>query len=61
MLNCRSGSAIVKQEGKRLIIIVAVAVLLVPGLVQRDCGGNPGPNRNRKESACTAPSSEGLQ
>ena len=34
MLNCRSGSAIVKQEGKRLIIIVAVAVLLVPGLVQ---------------------------
>ena len=28
---------------------------------KRDCGGNPGPNRNRKESACTAPSSEGLQ
>ena len=28
-------------------------------LSERGCGGNPGPNRNRKESACTAPSRDG--
>ena len=27
-------------------------------LSRRDCGGNPGPNRNRKEAACTALSRE---
>lgn len=27
-------------------------------LRRRDCGGNPGPNRNRKEAACTALSRE---
>ncbi len=30
-------------------------------LAEWDCGGDPGPKRDRKEAACSAPNSEGLQ
>ena len=39
-------------------VVSIVVVFCQQPLSRRDCGGNPGPNRNRKEAACTAPSRE---
>ena len=60
VLDSRQATAADVDIPKQLVDLPRLGLVAL-GRLLRDCGGNPGPNRNRKESACTALSSEGLQ